>query len=885
MLRLALRELISRRTASLVAALGLLTATLGFIALASTSKTAEAVLTGSIGNAWQTPYDLLVRPSGSSSELETKDGLVRPNFLTGLNGGISIVQLGEIRKIVGVQVAAPIAMVGFIQWPGQLTVELGPASTAPVTVFRVSTTADGSGGQSSYPLQDQYVIVAPHGVITNNSPSSVTMSAGSHTITCDGLGIVCAAPTVCSISDLPNGRGEQQECSAVSPADLTKTTLSFDEPLMIAGIDPAAEAALDGLNHCVVSGRYLNDSDTVPASSQPTADAPSTLPILVSNRTFLDETLHLSISRTSAASSVLTGAAPTSLGGWNSVGGEVITAQNLYQDFLNRALQFYDTSAVISTGDVTYQVLGNGHLAAQTQPADLGAYVNNAYTQAPVAGEQAAPIEAHDDWFRSLTAHLPSAQYIHRWSAVGQYDPTCLPSFSPLAGGRMDVFAPPTVRLPDGRTMGPTRNEAGYVNSPPLLLTTLSGAEYFADKSRYSGAPGDKFISAIRVKVSGTTIPGAVSEARLSRAAAEIHAQTGLDVDIVKGSSPKTINVFLPAGKFGQPAVTVSEGWSVKGVAFRFQEAIQGQNLALFVLVLVGAMILVGQTSYTSVRRRRREFGMLRAIGWPARRVSWLVEAQMLLLGLMVGLIALGCGFGMSQALHLGTQTWQWLLAVPLAVAVAGLAAVAPAIAASRGSTVAVMAGGGRVRRSRVPRSALALGLRELFGAWRGEAVLGLVAVGIGSGLLGAVVLVAGTFRGQLDTTVLGTYLSAEVQPFHAVLAAIALAIGALAAAEIVTLSYLERQPGLAALRALGWPRLMVVQVVAGQALAFGIVGGLAGGLLVVVGGLAVGASGAAVLVAGGSALGAALVATGLAVVVPLALAYRLLPAGALRGE
>lgn len=257
----------------------------------------------------------------------------------------------------------------------------------------------------------------------------------------------------------------------------------------------------------------------------------------------------------------------------------------------------------------------------------------------------------------------------------------------------------------------------------------------------------------------------------------------------------------------------------------------------------------------------------------------------MLLLGLAVGVIASGFGVVLSHLLGLGTELWQWLEAVPLAVITAGVSAILPAITASYGTTVAIMAGEARTRRSRAFRSLVVFGMRDMVGAWRHEAALGSLAVGIGSSLVGAVVLVEVAFRGQLDATLLGRYLSAQVQPFHVGLAGLALAMGALAAAEIVTLGYLERQPGLAALRALGWPRRAIAKYLIGQAAAFGLAGGLGGGLVVGLGGILVAAQPAAILTAAGCALAAALVAISLALIGPLWLASRLSPARALRGE
>src|SRR5450759_500474 len=138
MLLLALRELMSRRTATLLAGAGLLTATLGFMVLASTSTTTQAVLNGDIGGAWSSPYDLLVRPTNSASPLEVGQGLVRPNFLSGLVGGISMADLAQIRAISGVEVAAPIAVLGFIDPFTAFTVDLSKYLGPGLNVFQLT---------------------------------------------------------------------------------------------------------------------------------------------------------------------------------------------------------------------------------------------------------------------------------------------------------------------------------------------------------------------------------------------------------------------------------------------------------------------------------------------------------------------------------------------------------------------------------------------------------------------------------------------------------------------------------------------------------------------------------------------------------------------------
>lgn len=155
----------------------------------------------------------------------------------------------------------------------------------------------------------------------------------------------------------------------------------------------------------------------------------------------------------------------------------------------------------------------------------------------------------------------------------------------------------------------------------------------------------------------------------------------------------------------------------------------------------------------------------------------------------------------------------------------------------------------------------------------------------LGAALLGGVILISAAFRGQLDTTVLGTYLAGRVRPFHLVIALLTLAVGALSAAEIVTLGYIERRSQLGALRALGWPRSEIVKLIAGQGLSIGTAGGLIGAVAVVVAGLVLKAGPSALELGVAAALGMALLATAIAVAAPLIHAYRASPADALRGE
>ncbi|HMH36265.1 MAG TPA: hypothetical protein VK584_04950, partial [Streptosporangiaceae bacterium] len=585
MLWLAVRELASRRTATALAALGLLTATLGFITLAGTSQTTRAVLRGDIARTWNTPYDLLVRPPGSVTPVEARHGLVRPNYVSGLaNGGITRAQVEAIRRIPGVSIAAPVAIVGAVNWAtGGFGVLLGhEPAPRPLAVYKLVIDSTTDAGLSRATVETHYVVVAAEGTVRYaEGTRDATLELRGRTIDCS-YPVTCFAPVEC----------DHGQCGP--PADPPNHGVEVLQPIVIAGVDPAAETALLGLDRCVTRGRALLPGDQPAAASG--RDPPGTrIPVLVSTRSFVDETFTGHLTRAADAAALLRGAQPQALASWQPVREVKTSADQLYRAYLPRVGDEVDEWPIWSIGDVSYRERPGGlHLEATTRRPDPSIYQRR-NTSSAIPASVTTPPAVRDRWFRTVTQHgYDGAEGNRYWTVVGTYNPDCLPGFDPLAGGGLETYAAPTVRLADGRELRPNRSLAGYINPPPLLLTTLGGAAWLSDPKRFDGRPGAAFISVVRVKLAGLGEPGPLAEARIGRVAAEIRDATGLRVDVVKGASPRDVQIDLPAGRFGRPALTVREPWSVKGVAFRFSEAVSAQNLALFTLALAGATILVG---------------------------------------------------------------------------------------------------------------------------------------------------------------------------------------------------------------------------------------------------------------------------------------------------
>ncbi|HEY3315940.1 MAG TPA: hypothetical protein VGL40_11775 [Bacillota bacterium] len=90
--------------------LGLLLVSVAFGLFLSSSRSLTATAVADLDQQWRTSYDLLILPT--EAQMPVAQGKVRPNALTGWCGGITFTQWEAIKDIPGVEIAAPIAVLG-----------------------------------------------------------------------------------------------------------------------------------------------------------------------------------------------------------------------------------------------------------------------------------------------------------------------------------------------------------------------------------------------------------------------------------------------------------------------------------------------------------------------------------------------------------------------------------------------------------------------------------------------------------------------------------------------------------------------------------------------------------------------------------------------------
>jgi putative ABC transport system permease protein len=912
------------RAAALVA--GLFVATLGFIVLTGTSNTQRLEVRGTVSKSFRSAYDILVRPHGTRTALERQSGLVRPNYLSGLFGGIRMRQWRRIQRIPGIAVAAPIANVGYVLATFSVPVDLtrfDPGAGRALFRIRVEWSTDRGLTRLNDTPAYVYITNRPikpltgHGLMTvegayeGNTPHEV-LPGGREVSVCpqEAVDIPLAGPfdpryrTIVNCFSRVSGlAGERRGWGPFRPGHMG-LVLRWPVPILLAAVDAPSEARLTGLDRAVVRGRYLRDTDAVrDVPRSPHGVRHLAVPVLAASRTLVDQAADLTVERfgSAAAAPVPGTRLPDTavhplerylhhLRGGTRVGhlriGPAVSFARL-RDALQRPLRDAAgpvVAAYWTVGPTGYRRLHGVLVPTPTRAAS--AEVWQAVTKVSGDGPpNLVPTAVRDVQFRRLQVHAGHWNNgdgeITPWPlpslfSVGEFDPDRLRSFDPRSALPLETYSPPDLapgggrarRLLRGRPLAPTANLGGYLTQPPLMLTTLRAAKAFGDQT-FDGAHTSAPISAIRVRVAGVTGPDAASRERIRLAAERIVRATGLEVDVTTGSSPAPTSIALPAGRFGRPALRLTEPWVKKGVAASILSAVDRKSVVLFTLILLVCALFVANATAAAMRVRRSELGVLAAVGWSRAWLFRAVLAEVGVLGAVAGVLAAAVALPIGRIAGVHVSPGRALLAVPAAAILAMAAGWFPAARAARLSPIAaisppVMHAGRGWRPRRLWQLALISTVRT-----PGRAALAAAAVAIGVCALTLLLAATFAFSKTLVGSILGDAISVQVRAGDYAAVGMTLVLAAATVADVLFLNIRDREGELATLRATGWDDRSltwlvvlegvwvavlgsVVGCVAGLGGAAAFAGGITGSLVIVgvcaaAGGAALGAAAAAV--------------------------------------
>ena len=845
-------------------------------ALLIASTSSLAVVQQQLNAGWRGPYDILVRPADTEA---SAGGRVPANYVSVRGSGISRAEWDAIQAIPGVEVAAPVASLGWMTDGGPpVSVEL--QDVAAETVY----------------LVDVQVSVGGERVVSHVGAFARPPEAGPWPLSV-GLG-----------TTVDFGNGDLN-------LDLAQLPSTWG---LVVGIDPIAEDQLIGLDR-FVSGRALTRGVSQVFDQQAQREAVG-VPIVTAAHSEVPGTLQVSVLRLEGVAPEVVQAALDAIP--PPADSEAVEAYLAEQQRVLRQL----TEDAATT-----------QIAADAAPLDeLLTPLREPRLALTASGNLTADASSFGGAWgieRSVVLVPKPAPYTHsgddrlRLQPVGTWDALILPQLerlaaadytlgqANLANGRdepiyrpLDVATPPPFSLqplgtvdlgaiaaeyetatsyaplgiygeaprhlvataggqPTDKLLPASLNPAGINPLPPIGLTNLEAVEALR---------GERFIDAIRVRVAGISgyDPGAIS--RVEDVAQAILQRTGLRVDVVAGAAASDVEVEVP------DLGVISERWTTLGEAPRIESGAAGLSGVLLAGGVAVALAYLVTFALVLVEDQAPELSTLRLIGWRRRTVLALLAGQALIVGLGAGIIAVTAYAVLAPA---DGSTLRWLTyglllgavlgAHLLAIAAVGTLATRPLASALRGRSV----DGGRRAVSSIRGLAISQALESRL-QFVGTAIALVAAVTL-AGFVATVELV---FNGALRGTLLGQQVALRIAPYHLLGAAAALFAAGAVVLDNALLTVERRIATLGLLRALGWRAGPVRRLVFAEAVLPALCAAVLGAVFIGGLGLALGLGIVSLAVAGVAALVAVTVGW-LATRPALGLVARVSPATSLRAE
>jgi hypothetical protein len=819
------------------------------MAATSVAGAAQVRLEAEVDAHWRGAYDILVRPPGDTLDLETTNGLVEPNFLSfSGHGGISLAQVDQIRATPGVEIAAPVAFIGQLsvsQTSPTVVIDQVPKSP---TLYRLTVTVSTSDGISSR-LIDQTTSRVLLGPAPKGSDASLAITDAAGGLAMNGdvpdIEITPSGPT----QVLPALDSPMLAVDPTAEQQLLGSTGTFLDPLIEADSKGPTTVSTFDLSqlpaHTDASARihFMRNSPSSVVQGRPV------FPVLLSAHTYAPVTVTLTVDQLGHAldrAPADRGAGPASeLDRAQQEAGSTVTNVGTSSVDAGPNLR----PLVVNTLAVPWPGSSLPQEGIETPVAPTSTFQSQlvsrpAYTQANpptgstspsfridprgLVGPGGGPVETstgstspvlapekhgvEQAYRSSIEQPVPIARtYVPQGpidqpyvlAPVGEFDLGALDlPDDPLDYVPFGAYDPPdTTLVADSsgtpvapKTMTPTLDPLGLLQVPPLAITDLDAAVALR---------GPSPIDAVRVRVAEITDYGQDAVDRVEQVAQAI-AALGLDVQVVAGSSPQAVDLYVP----GYDTTTTPPGdlgwveqhWTTLGAAARVSSGLGDADVALLVLTLLAVGVAVAGLQLLVGATRRRERAILSAMGWTRRRILVWRVSEALVSGAVVLLV------GVAAWLALGTEPAGLVVAFGGAIAFP-LASLASEGLRWRDDPDAL----GSEERSPTARlnvrsvgGASTFGLRHVLARpWRSVTLA--VALGLAAATVAVAAILLATLAQQVGPTELASALSARLRVYQLALLALD-GIGSIGYVVLAVRTDLRARSGeLEVLSAAGW--------------------------------------------------------------------------------
>ncbi len=152
--------------------------------------------------------------------------------------------------------------------------------------------------------------------------------------------------------------------------------------------------------------------------------------------------------------------------------------------------------------------------------------------------------------------------------------------------------------------------------SMPQRLPLLTDAVRFMPLEQACAINGGSCYSGLYVRLSGVERYNQQSLALLQSIAASIIALTGLHVDILDGSSLRTITITVQAPVHTETIASMQSMWMAIGIAVRIEHGMDAMQAVLLALCSIVCLLAIGAAGALVGIGRRKDALLLHQVGW-----------------------------------------------------------------------------------------------------------------------------------------------------------------------------------------------------------------------------------------------------------------------------
>ncbi|QZT34621.1 ABC transporter permease [Caldalkalibacillus thermarum TA2.A1] len=726
-------------------------------------------------------YDILVRPQGARNTVEQTWGVVEENYLGAGRGGISLAEWQKIKNIEGVEVAAPVASLGYFTG-----ITKSYALWMPEQSIRITHQFLTTNGIQRYPLTEPLT-----GLFLEQEPVA----------------------------------GYIDQFDRLADEELADQFVMWDPPLfvmpptyhLLVGIDPDEEEKLTGISFQDLNRPLTPDEEIIYEFAQ---GAP-----IIKVLKLKDPHVPLLAEITLETLDI----------------GPEETLAFKQQLGLNHEDLFMFEQGSEAYRNLLAELKRYPALTQETWTFDFSPYLDP-FESIPLRVDQEGNILKNDQ-YSMFSHHGLSARFfiadpidyqVHgdtlKVNQVGTMGGIPVYRQVEQQGGRLgEVDKLPFVLHPVGEyEIGERQEELAasplgiYQLAPVQLIKNLQGEEVEPKEVLPTILPGsfvpspahgvisifdaelikgERPIDAIRIRVSGITTYDKQAEEKIKHIAGQI-AQMGFEVDIVAGASHQQVEVEV------QGLGVVTQPWTTLGAAARIVEGWNLSTLAMTLLfVAISYFYLFNRFLYWRVTKRK-ELELLHQLGWARQTIRRYFRCELLCL-LLLALVLSGLGLAVIQQTS-NVPSVVYILHSGLWLSSSGALLVAAGPLLSKKMAVKPVP-------TWIRGFPPALGTLKsvwFYRAFLTSSFMQLLMVSILSAFL---LLTINETISQTNVTVLGQYINMQIKDSHVLILLSACMIVLVTLIETLMTLLSIRQREVETLQAVGWKRKHIFRTLAGE--------------------------------------------------------------------